>query len=118
MANTDLIERLDRDIQMAERARSEMIEQGHPGWPNAVLFLMETATEARTQLTASRAECEKLEAALEPFAWIGQWLFARDLPDDTPMVTIEGAGKPFNLTRGMFKAAHTALSQKETGNAA
>lgn len=47
-------------------------------------------------------------AALEPFAWVGQWLFARDLPDETPMVTVTGVGKDVHLTRGMFKAAHTA----------
>lgn len=61
--------------------------------------------EARARLTDQLAEARK---ALEPFAWIGQWLFARDLPDETPVVMVEGAGKPFALTRGMFKAAHTA----------
>lgn len=29
---------------------------------------------------------EQVTAALEPFADIGQWLFARDLQDDTPKV--------------------------------
>jgi hypothetical protein len=60
------------------------------------------------QLAERDADLALKDAALEPFAWIGQWLFARDLPDDTPMVTIEGAGKPFVLTRGMFKTAHSA----------
>lgn len=55
-----------------------------------------------------RIRAEKMADALEPFAWIGQWLFARNLPDDTPIVSIEGIGKPLALTRGMFKAAHTA----------
>jgi hypothetical protein len=53
---------------------------------------------------------EALREALKPFAAIGQWLFARDLPDDTPMVTFTGLHRPFDLTRGMFKAAHTALA--------
>jgi hypothetical protein len=53
-------------------------------------------------------QTEELEKALEPFARIGQWLFARDLPDETPMVTVQGAGKDVHLTRGMFKAAHLA----------
>lgn len=67
---------------------------------------------------AERAEAQLAEArkALEPFAWIGQWLFARDLPDETPVVMVEGAGKPFALTRGMFKAAHTAARRALTGD--
>lgn len=63
-------------------------------------------------LTRERDEARE---ALKPFAWIGQWLFARDLPDDTPMVTVQGLGKPFYLTRGMFNAAHTARQSKEGG---
>lgn len=55
-------------------------------------------------------DVDGMKAALEPFAWVGSWLFARDLPDDTPMVTVTGAGKDVQLTRGMFKAAHTALA--------
>lgn len=49
--------------------------------------------------------------ALKPFAAIGQWLFAGDLPDDTPMVLLEGinGGRGY-LSRGHFKAAHTALN--------
>ena len=103
MADTDLIERLDRDIQMAERARSEMIAQGHPGWPNAVLFLMETATEARTQITASRAECEGLRAAIRGLL---------DCPD------IADNDYKDEETHAAERQARAALSQKETGNAA
>lgn len=48
--------------------------------------------------------------ALKPFAEIGAWLFARDLPDDTPVVEIKGLnGAAGCLTRGDFKAAHNAL---------
>lgn len=55
-------------------------------------------------------------AALKPFADIGQWLFARDLPDDTPMVDIFGIGaRKTSLTRGHFKAAHTARDFQTLG---
>lgn len=33
---------------------------------------------------------EQIIAALQPFAQIGAWLFARDLPDETPVVEISG----------------------------
>lgn len=65
-------------------------------------------------IAAARAEGEakgRREAidALEPFAEIGAWLFARDLPDETPLVTINAInGVHWHLTRGHFKAAHTA----------
>lgn len=48
-------------------------------------------------------------AALKPFADLGAWLFARNLPDETPVVTIGGLnGSAGALTRGHFKAAHQA----------
>jgi len=57
----------------------------------------------------------ELEGALAPFAEIGQWFFARDLPDETPVVEITGlSGRTF-LTRGMFKAAHSALTPQPAG---
>ncbi len=53
---------------------------------------------------------DDLIKALEPFAAIGQWLFARDLPDDTPAVEFDGLnGHRPVLTRGHFKAAFLAL---------
>lgn len=53
---------------------------------------------------------ERMQVALEPFADIGQWLFARDVPDDTVVVELSGInGMKGGLTRGHFKAAHTAL---------
>lgn len=56
--------------------------------------------------------------ALRPFAEIGQWLFARDLPDDTPVVEAGGInGYAMTLTRGHFKAAHRALREAEAGAA-
>lgn len=57
----------------------------------------------------------ELEGALAPFAEIGQWFFARDLPDETPVVEITGlSGRTF-LTRGMFKSAHSALTVQPAG---
>lgn len=51
-----------------------------------------------------------LADALRPFADIGAWMFARPLPDDTPVVDIHHLnGIATRLTRGHFKAAHTAL---------
>lgn len=56
--------------------------------------------------------------ALRPFAEIGQWLFARDLPDDTPLVEAGGInGYAVMLTRGHFKAAHRALREAEASAA-
>ncbi len=53
--------------------------------------------------------------ALEPFASIGQWLFARDVPDDTTMVEFDGLnGYRPRLTRGHFKAAFLALRTLRT----
>jgi len=47
--------------------------------------------------------------ALAPFAEVGSFLFARPLPDDTPMVDLQGLnGQVGNLTRGDFKFAHQA----------
>ena len=69
--------------------------------------------EAAARIEALEAENARLRKALEPFASIGQWMFARDLPDATPVVRVEGLGKPFNLTRGMFKAAQIARRARE-----
>lgn len=53
---------------------------------------------------------EQLIGALKPFAEIGAWLFARKLPDDTPVVEITGLnGAAGCLTRGDFKAAFSAM---------
>lgn len=54
-------------------------------------------------------EVIRLRSALEPFASIGGWLFARPLPDTDPMVTFEGInGVKWAITRGHFKAASIA----------
>lgn len=67
---------------------------------------------------ASRAECEGLRAALEPFA-----AFAGDEYDDVPNVI--GVALIFDndeelgaIPFGCFRSARAALSQKETGDAA
>ena len=66
-----------------------------------------TALEAEN--AALREKVAAADRALEPFAGIGAWLFARDLPDAMPLVDILGInGASGVLTRGDFKAAHTA----------
>lgn len=48
--------------------------------------------------------------ALEPFAQVGQWLQARDVPDATPVVDVSALlGSRAALTRGHFKKAHDVL---------
>src|SRR5262249_32825905 len=64
-------------------------------------------------LDAATAEIAALRAALEPFAEIGQWLFARQAPDDELMLGFQGInGYEIALTRGHFKAAHSALHER------
>ncbi|MGF6603992.1 hypothetical protein P3T23_008747 [Paraburkholderia sp. GAS448] len=54
-------------------------------------------------------------AALRPFADIGAWLFARMLPDDTPVVDVKRLnGAETSLTRDAFKAAFMACQAIET----
>jgi len=89
-----------------EHMRRQM-DEAQTEW-DAALFALASPLPAEAAVAAPPAI--QAVKALEPLAWIGQWLFARDLPDDTPMVSIEGGGKPFTLTRGMFKAAHTAFA--------
>jgi len=61
---------------------------------------------------------EAVRAALIPFAEIGCWLFARNLPDDDPLVDVSLLnGARTALTRGDFKAAHTALQSLEAAPA-
>jgi len=58
------------------------------------------------------AEIERLRAALQPFANVGVWFYARPrVPDETPVVDLRGInGTAGSLTRGQFKAAHAALT--------
>lgn len=63
---------------------------------------------------AQDANTDQLLAALKPFAEIGAWLFARNLPDETPVVEINGLnGAAGCLTRGDFKAAFNAMRALE-----
>lgn len=71
---------------------------------------------------AQDANTDQLLAALKPFAEIGAWLFARNLPDETPVVEINGLnGAAGCLTRGDFKAAFNAMraleNMQEAGSA-
>lgn len=98
----------------AERVRLERLMEGYH--PEAWAL---TAAEARSlfarlatlgaENAALKAKMAEADRALEPFAGIGAWLFARDLPDVMPLVDILGInGASGVLTRGDFKAAHTA----------
>ena len=103
----------DRLRQERDEARSHLdqaVEHAAIGWDRAAAA--GTARDvAERDAAQARALAAKLAEGLAPFAWVGQWLFARDLPDEEPIVTITGAGRPVNLTRGMFKAAHTASTR-------
>lgn len=68
-----------------------------------------TIGEQADEIARLRALAEQAREALEPFADIGVWLFARNLPDDTLLVDVRGFnGVATPLTRGHFKAAHAA----------
>lgn len=77
---------------------------------NAALFSAQAAIGSLPTPAAFAAPEPSVAEALRPFAEIGQWLFARDLPNDTPLVEAGGInGYGMTLTRGHFKAAHRAL---------
>lgn len=69
------------------------------------------AGDPAARIRELEAEVEGLRDALEPFARIGQWLFARpQISDSEPMVTLTGLHRSIALTRGDFKRAHTAVN--------
>lgn len=74
---------------------------------------MTTAKDVDDDVTIPRAQHEALMAAanaLQPFAELGQWFFARDVPDETPVAEFEGLNNyKIILTRGHFKVAHSAF---------
>ncbi|MCA1831245.1 MAG: hypothetical protein LC750_00595 [Actinobacteria bacterium] len=73
-----------------------------------------SALEAREEYR--KLENERLRTALKPFAEVGQWLFARpEIPDSNPVVGLPGInGYEVTLTRGHFKAAHSALGPEQS----
>lgn len=97
----------------AEAADWEMLESNalpdEAAYNQAVRDVMAAIRAIPTPAAFAVPEPSVAEA-LRPFAEIGQWLFARDLPDDTPLVEAGGInGYGMTLTRGHFKAAHRAL---------
>lgn len=78
---------------------------------HTVLSKMADALERlQAELAEARARERRKDAALKPFAEVGQWLFARDVPDGEVMVEFQGLDKyRIELTRKHFKAAHEAL---------
>lgn len=95
-----------------ERARAAGQTDGARDHVVAALVLREcvAALRALPVPAAFAAPGPDAAEALRPFAEIGQWLFARDLPDDTPVFEASGInGYGVTLTRGHFKAAHRAF---------
>lgn len=63
----------------------------------------------------TRTSKEQIIEALRPFAEIGAWLFARNLPDETPVIEVHHINNIRSaLTRGQFKAASLALRALES----
>jgi len=81
-----------------------------PGvWGRTAARQSQRITALEAENAALKAKMAEADRALAPFAGIGAWLFARDLPDAMPLVDILGInGASGVLTRGDFKAAHTA----------
>jgi hypothetical protein len=75
------------------------------------------ASEFLFRATAAEAALGEAREALEPFAEIGSWMFARpQVPDSEPVVTVHGInGSGWQLTRGMFKRAHLAATPTTAG---
>lgn len=84
---------------------------------SAVYFLdgaKEPADDCSSLIRWAVTEIERLREALKPFAEVGQWLHARPIPDDTPMVEFQGMNNyKIIVTRGHFKAASSALASAE-----
>jgi len=69
-----------------------------------------STNDARAKPTgASIDRIAVLEEALKPFAEIGAFMFARNLPDETPVVEIKVLNGATYFTRGDFKRAHIAV---------
>jgi hypothetical protein len=73
--------------------------------------------KALERATVAEAALGEAREALEPFAEIGSWMFARpQVPDSEPVVTVHGInGSGWQLTRGMFKRAHLASTPTTAG---
>jgi len=89
---------------------SAPVAEGAPDDPMAALAAVNDLIAAlEAENAALKAKMAEADRALAPFAGIGAWLFARDLPDATPVIDLVGInGASGALTRGHFKAAHTA----------
>ncbi len=95
----------------ASRAETAALKERQREAVSEIVSSYEAHGDTGLRLEAVEALAADLVEGLEPFAWVGQWLFARDLPDDTPVATFTGLHRPAHLTRGMFKAAHTLLTR-------
>lgn len=94
---------------MREAHRQTLLEDG---WldDESAERLANKVLDLERALSAAEERGKEMRKALKPFAEIGAWLFARNLPDDTPVVDIKGLnGAATAFTRGDFKRAYTAL---------
>ena len=99
--------------EAAERAATCEISTEEPCRASIVRAILALISSPAPAQPSREAAFEAMRQALRPFADIGQWLFARDLPDDTPLVHVTGLnGSHDALTRGDFKAAHISLADK------
>lgn len=64
-----------------------------------------------TDIAELQRQWRVMREALQPFADVGSWFFARpQVPDETPVFELIGLnGHNGALTRGQFKAANLAL---------
>lgn len=119
---TDWRTDLNEALAATENLKPEEMDNARSDSANALALLRLCAMQAteeverlQRKLAEARAEIERKDAALKPFAEVGQWLFAREVPDDEVMVTFQGLGNyKIDLTRGHFKAAsHRALTAQQ-----
>ena len=100
-------------VRLAEESSGRFVA-AETGVPTEAM-LRDESDRLRTALAAAEKQCERLKSALQPFADIGSWLFARpQVPDTDVVVDVLGVNRAQgSLTRGQFKAAHTALTTRE-----
>lgn len=83
--------------------------------PNAELGVIDSICHENdgcpTEMAVLQRQWRMMRDALQPFANIGCWFFARpQVEDETPVITFEILnGQLSSITRGQFKAAFSAL---------
>lgn len=104
---TVLATELSNAIRADEHGEGHDIGAGLFG-PAVSAWIRKTADAFMEASGTSRVK--EFELALKPFAEIGGVMFARNLPDETPVVEIKGLNGALGcFTRGDFKKAHRAV---------